>query len=253
MLIRVFSIGMAMVTMVLAAERPATAAMDVTEALHRMRQASFAGKDMRAKFTFDIANAKGENVRWAGQYFRRNVPDERVRLSFDSPADLKGTEVSIVGAAQGGESHARVYLPSIRRVREISGDMRGESFLGTDFNYEDLGLQPLEFQQHALTEAKDPEGRDCYRIESTLQHGWWYGRIVRWIDRTTFLPLRTEYYDRSGVLWKLRTLGKIQTIGSYPTATEITMETVPTKTSTRITLSDITYDAGLDAAAFPEL
>ncbi|MCC6766534.1 MAG: outer membrane lipoprotein-sorting protein [Deltaproteobacteria bacterium] len=252
MLIRVLSAGVLMATLVLPTGRTALGAMDVTEALQRMRQASFAGKDLRAQFTFDIVNAKGESVRWAGHYFRRNAPDARIRLSFDAPADLHGTEVRVVGGAKG-ESRVSVYMPGLRRVREINGDMRGESFFGTDFNYEDLGLQPLEFQQHTLTEAKDPEGRDCYRIESTPQHGWWYGRIVRFLDRASFLPLRTEYYDRAGVLWKVRTLGKIQTIASHPTATEITMETVPTKTSTRITLSEVAYDKGLDDSVFPEL
>lgn len=228
------------------------AAMDVTEALQRMRQASFAGKSMRATFDFDIANAKGESVRWTGQYLRRNVPDMRVRLTFDAPADLHGTEVSVTGGDKG-ESRISVYLPSLRRVREISGDMRGESFFGTDFNYEDLGLQPLDFQQHAISEAKDPDGHDAYRVESTPQRGWWYGRIVRWLDHKTFLPMRTEYYDRAGILWKTRTLGKIQTIGSHPTATEITMTTVPTKTSTRITLGNVVYDTPLDDTAFPNL
>ena len=233
------------------ATRPASAAMDVTEALQRMRQATFPAKTMRATFAFDIANAKGESVRWAGQYYRRNAPDERIRLAFESPADLHGTEVSVVGGT--GQSRIAVYLPALRRVREISGDMRGESFFGTDFNYEDLGLQSIEFQQHAISEAKDPDGREAYRIESTPQRGWWYGRIVRWVDEATFLPMRTEYYDRAGVLWKVRTLGKVQTIGGHPTVTEITMATVPTKTSTRITLSDVVYDAPLDAKAFPEL
>lgn len=251
MRVRTVLVGAVMGMVLATTAGPATAAMDVSEVLQRSREATFAGKDMSATFTFDIANSKGESVRWTGHYFRRSSPDERIRLSFEAPADLKGTEVSV--ASSKGEGRVRVYVPSLRRVREITGDMRGESFFGTDFNYEDLGFQPIDYSQHTMSEAKDPSGRDCYRIESTPQHGWWYGRIVRFVDHTNFLPLRTEYYDRSGVLWKVRTLGSIQTIAKYPTATEITMETVPTQTSTRITLSDIKYDAGLDAAAFPEL
>jgi hypothetical protein len=119
------------------------------------------------------------------------------------------------------------------------------SFLGTDFNYEDLGLQALDFQQQSLADGKDPEGRDCYRLESVPQSGWWYGRIVHCVDRKSYLPLRTAYYDRAGVMWKIRTLEGVKTIKSHPTPTQITMQTVPTKTLTRITLSDIAYDSGL--------
>ena len=241
---------MGVVTALVAGMPAAATAIDVTDVLQRMRQASFAGKDMRANFTFDVVNAKGESVRWSGQYYRRNTPDERARLVFDSPLDLRGTEVTVVGGR--GDSRTRVYLPGLRRMREISGDMRGESFFGTDFNYEDLGLQSLDFQQQAVTEAKDPQGRAAYRVESVPQSGWWYGRIIRWVDRKSFLPLRTEYYDRAGVLWKIRTLDKVQTIGSHATATEITMQTVPTKTSTRIVLTDVAYDSGLGDALFAE-
>ncbi len=225
------------------------AAIDVTQLLHRIRDATFAGQDMRANFDFEIVNAKGESVHWTGQYYRRNGPAPRTRLVFDHPLDLRGTEVTVISGTNG-ETHTRVYLPGVRRVRDITADMRGESFLGTDFNYEDLGLQALDFQQQSLGDGKDPEGRDCHRLESVPQSGWWYGRIVSCVDRKSYLPLRTEYYDRAGVLWKIRTLEGVKTIKSHPTATQITMQTVPTKTLTRITLSDIAYDSGLADVLF---
>jgi hypothetical protein len=228
---------------------PAASAVDVTQLLGRMRDATAAGKDMRATISFEMVNAKGESVHWAGSYYRRNVPDERMRLVLDSPIDLRGTEVTLV-PGHDGVLHQRLYVPSLRRVRDLQSDMRGESFLGTDFNYEDLGVQALDFQQHGILEGKDPEGRDCVLLESVPQRGWWYGRIVRCVDRKTYLPLRTEYYDRAGELWKIRTLQGIKTIQSHPTATVVTMQTVPARTLTRITLSDIQYNTGLADVLF---
>jgi hypothetical protein len=111
------------------------------------------------------------------------------------------------------------------------------------FNCEDLGFQHMEFQEHKL-ESYDEEARDCYRVASIPQEGWWYARIVRCIDKKTYLPLRTEYYDRTGTLWKVRTLDGVKTIKSFPTASRITMQTLPTGTQTRITLSEIQYDVG---------
>jgi outer membrane lipoprotein-sorting protein len=223
--------------------------VDVATLVGDVAKASAPGKDMRANFEFAMTNAKGETVVWTGRYYRRSVPDQRMRLVFDAPIDLRGTEVAVRPGA-GRASETSIYLPSLRRVRELTADMRGESFLGTDFNYEDLGLQQLDFQQHSVTTERDREGRDCYRLESVPERGWWYGRIVRCVDRKTLLPLRTEYYDRSGELWKVRILSGIQTIKSYPTATQITMQTLPTRTLTRITLSDIEYNTGLGDALF---
>jgi outer membrane lipoprotein-sorting protein len=222
---------------------------DVMEIVERARLATALGKDIRATVTFEIVNARGEIVQWTGSYYRRNQPDARVRLVLDAPADLRGVEV-VTRPTKEGISSTRIYLPSLRRVRELVSDMRGESFLGTDFNYEDLGFQGLEYSQYALSEATDPDGRSCYRVDAVPQQGWWYGRISSCIDRKTFLPLRTEYYDRSGVLWKIRTLAGIETIASHPTPTVITMQTVPAGTLTRITLSHVQYDTGLADVLF---
>ena len=225
-------------------------ATDVTEVLTRMRQAVEPGKDMRATVEFEITNARGESVHWSGQLYRRSTPDARTRLVFDEPLDLRGTEVMVQRGA-GGVTHTRIYLPAVRRVRELDADFRGENFLGTDFNYEDLGLQQLDYQQHTLRgDDEEAEGRACYQVESVPDRGWWYGKIVRCIDKKDYLPRRTEYYDRIGILWKLRTFDGIKKIDGYPTATQITMQTVATGTSTRISMSDVRYDSGLPGSLF---
>ena len=184
--------------------------IDVDEVLTRVRNATEPGKDMKATAVFSIANERGEVVRWTGHLYRRSGPTSRFRIVFDDPIDLRGTEVSVARASDG-TTKTQIYLPSLRRVRQIDADTRGESFLGTDFNYEDLGLQQLEYQQHRLEESKDPA---CYHVESIPSKGWWYGRVDRCIDRKDYLPLRTEYYDRSGVLWKVRTLGAVKRSGA---------------------------------------
>jgi hypothetical protein len=227
---------------------PATGA-DVVQVLERARQAGMPGKDMRASCDFEIVNARGESVHWTGSYYRRSQPDQRARLVLETPIDLRGTEV-VVAPGHDGISSTQIYLPSVRRTRVIRGDVRGESFLGTDFNYEDLGFQTLEFQQHTLADEVDKDGRNCLRVDSIPQRGWWYGRVSYCIDRKTYLPLRTEYYDRSGELWKIRTFEGIKTIQGHATPTVITMQTVPARTLTRITLSDIRYDTGLADVLF---
>lgn len=233
----------------MAASVPGAAlAVDVTDVLARTRAATEPGKDMRADVVFTITNERGDVVKWTGHLYRRNGVAPRLRLVFDEPLDLRGTEVS-VARGDDGASRTRIYLPSLRRVRAIDSDMRGESFLGTDFNYEDLGLQQLDYQQHRLEDVADAT---CYHIESIPNRGWWYGRIDRCIDKKDYLPRRTEYYDKSGVLWKVRTLDEVKKIGGHPTATEITMQTVPQRTSTTITLSAVQYDTGLAESLFSE-
>lgn len=237
-------VSLAATAMLLLGSYSTATGRDVMEIVERSRQAMALGTDMRADVVFELANARGERVQWAGSYYRRNQPDTRVRLALDAPADLRGIEV-VTRPTREGVTSTRLYLPSLRRVRELVADMRGESFLGTDFNYEDLGFQQLEYAQYSLSELRDAEGRNCYQVDAVPQRGWWYGRISSCIDRKTFLPLRTEYYDRNGVLWKVRTIDRVETFKARPTPTVITMKTVPAGTSTTITLSRIQYDTGL--------
>jgi hypothetical protein len=222
---------------------------DASQLLTLMRQALEPGRDMRASFTLAVAGRDGQAVTWSGRLVRRTGPDARLLLVFDHPADLRETEVSVARAAND-EIHTRVYLPAIRRVRDIEADARGESFLGTDFNYEDLGLEPIAFQRHTVTGEDTVNGTRCRKVESVPERGWWYGKIVRCLDPQTHLPVRTDYYDRNGILWKTRTIDTIATVQGHPTATSITMTTVPARTSTKMVLTDVRYDTGLGDDAF---
>lgn len=222
---------------------------DVGEVLGRMRTALEPGRDMRASVELIMTNARGERVTWTGKYYRLDGEHARKRIVFDSPPDLRDVSVSFQREAHGVDS-TRVYLPFVRRVRDLRADMRGESFLGTDFNYEDLGLEDLEFQQHTLRDDGEFDGRPCYTVESVPDKSWWYSRVRRCIDKKDFLPRRTEYFDSSGEVYKIRSIDRVEKIGSFPTPMLITMDVVPTGTSSRIALKDVEYNVNLKPALF---
>jgi outer membrane lipoprotein-sorting protein len=224
-------------------------AQDVATIVTRMRDAVMAGKDMRADFTMEMSNEAGEIARWSGRYFRRAGADGGIRMVFDSPPDLRGTEIAARVDADG-EEHLRIFLPSLRRTRDLRGDAQGESFLGTDFNYEDLGLAQLATSENSLGKDDEVGGRQCATVVSKPTKGWWYGKVVRCVDKKSYLPLRTEYFDRNGIAWKVQTLDGVETIGGNPTATRITMRTIPTGTATVLTLTNVAYGTGVPASLF---
>jgi hypothetical protein len=76
--------------------------------------------------------------------------------------------------------------------------------------------------------------------------------VTRCIDKKDYLPRRTEYYDPAGQLYKIRSIDRVERLEAYPTPVVITMDVVPTQTSSRISLSDVEYDVGLTEKLFEE-
>jgi hypothetical protein len=217
---------------------------DVEALLERMRAALLPAARMEAAFVFEIEDDAGDTVRWTGE-LERDGDARTLRMRFQSPRDLAGL-VFTASQAREGLDTLTLYLPSVRRTRTIKQNLRGTSFLGSDFNYEDVGLEQLQYQSHRLAGEGDVDGRPCTRVESKPSQSLWYGRIVRCIDREDYLPRHTEYFDPAGLPYKVRTLEDVETIATHPTALRIRMRVVPDESESRIALSDVEYESTRD-------
>ena len=76
---------------------------------------------------------------------------DRVLVRFTYPNDIAGTGF-LVWEHPGGEDDRFLYLPALARVRRITGAERQESFVGSDFTYEDIGGRALEDYSYTLVE-----------------------------------------------------------------------------------------------------
>jgi hypothetical protein len=206
--------------------------------LAKMQKAVEPGKDMRASFEMTVTSRSNTSVSWTGDYYRKG---SKKRVVFQAPVDIKGVDL-VVERRPDGSNLFKLYLPVLRRLRTIESDVRGEAFFGTDFNFEDLGFEQLSSTKHKILGEDSVGGRACYKIESIPDKGWWYGRIVRCVDKQDYLPRWTDYFAHNGELIKQRTFDKVDTVQSYPTPKEITMRTVPAKTQSRLRFGDVKYD-----------
>jgi outer membrane lipoprotein-sorting protein len=70
---------------------------------------------------------------------------------------------------------------------------------GSDFTFADLGFIDLNSKYTYLGEAK--LGKEpTYQLEEIPSNNPYYSRIISWIRRSDFLPLRREFYDYDGAL-----------------------------------------------------
>src|SRR6476660_662984 len=80
----------------------------------------------------------------------KTAPDgDRLLIRFTYPNDIRDTSF-LVWKHPGGEDERFLYLPSLGRVRRIAGSEAQESFVGSDFSYEDIGGRELADFTYAL-------------------------------------------------------------------------------------------------------
>jgi outer membrane lipoprotein-sorting protein len=192
-------------------------------------------------------------------YFRK-YPEDRNRtlLVFESPPEVKG-----VGILQWVDPHAKdeqwLYLPELKRVRQISAGAKHESFVGTDFSYDDLAIitQITDWTEAdartALLREEAVDGRRCAVIEFTpTGKDVTYGKILVWITVDDLVILKYEMYDTHGERQKILTLSDIRTLGAIPTAFHMEMANVRDGSRTIVDFAEVKYDTGLAESLFTQ-
>lgn len=161
--------------------------------------------DSLSRATFTLISPKGqERVR---KTFGATLLDDggktnRRVIRFLSPSDVRNTSTLLV-EHQDKDDEIWVYLPAMKKTRRISADNKKSSFVGTDLSYGDIvGHKPQDWT-HTITQTTDTQ----LVIESIAKNEQvskdsGYSRRVNWINKTNFVAVRTDFYDRSGKLLK---------------------------------------------------
>ncbi len=72
------------------------------------------------------------------------------------------------------------------------------------------------------------------------------------IDKNNFLPVKAEYYDKSGKLYRIIEALEVRDIQGYPTVTKMKASDLNSKANTVTEFSEIKYDIGLKDEIFTE-
>jgi len=203
--------------------------------------------DLQAEMIMIIKNARGEEKRRELMVWAKNNPDrDNWRLmKFLAPADIKDLGFLVLA-----DDQMYLYLPEFQRVRRIASHNKKESFVGSDFSYDDLGTAGFSaFFDPELKEENDK----FYILELKRKPGAkkQYSKITLAVDRETMMPVRAELYDDSGQLFKVETQENSR-IGKYWVPTKFIMENVKAGTSTVLELRNVKVDQNLSLEIFTE-
>lgn len=124
---------------------------------------------------------------------------------FDTPRDVKGTAfLSFTHAIKADDQW--LYLPALKRVKRISSSNKSGPFMGSEFAFEDLSSQEVEKYKYKWLSDEVVDGKDSFVSEVYPQYKHsGYTRLIIWMDKEIYMPLKIEFYDRKNSLLKTLT------------------------------------------------
>jgi hypothetical protein len=186
----------------------------------------------------------------------RPTPGDRTLVRFTSPADINGTGL-LVWEQPAGEDERFLYLPSLGRVRRIAGAESQESFVGSDFTYEDIGGRELEKYTYTLVDedaswtAPGGGSHPAWRMESKSKDAsarW--PRVVSLIRKDNFIVVHAEIFNRRNEVQKTFEARRLERVDGYWTVLEMHMADQSQRTRTELVVESIDYDTGLTSDSF---
>jgi hypothetical protein len=183
-------------------------------------------------------------------------PDgDRLLIRFTYPADIRGTSF-LVWEHPADEDERFLYLPSLGRVRRIAGTETQESFVGSDFTYEDIGGRELNDYSYALVEENAswtaPGGaKPAWRLESRRKNpSVQFPRVVSLILKDNFVVVHADIYNRRNERQKGYTVGRLEQVEGVWTAMDADMTNAVEKSRTQMTIDAVDYNVGLKETDF---
>lgn len=185
---------------------------------------------------------KGARVTFGAMQANETAPDgKRMLLVVREPAVNRGIAL-LMWERGNNDTPIYLYLPAMKRVVEEQGMQAYEPFEGTTFTYSDLVFIQVH-ETYRLLGEEAVNGARAYKVEETIpRERGFYSRIVTWIAADSRLPLRRDYYDRAGNLWKTELFRDIAVVDGVPTAMDIVMKDVQSGDQTELKLAWVNYN-----------
>lgn len=199
------------------------------------------GESRHALMGMDLVDKSG-NVRprtlevWSVKYNKSEDLDKIV-MNFTKPASIKNTRFLQI-ENKDRDDDKWIYLPALGRVRRISSSQGDQSFVGSDFTYDDMESRDVDEDNHKLLKEEKYNGYECWVVESIPKNmdDSQYSKRISWITKEHLVPVKNELYNKkTGELQKvLRVEKEIKKVDGIWTPIYTVMKNVETGHSTRL-------------------
>lgn len=186
----------------------------------------------------------------------RAVDGDRTLIRFSYPNDIAGTAF-LVWQHEDEDDERFLYLPALGRVRRIAGSEAQESFVGSDFTYEDIGGREFDDYTYRLLDAAatwtGPDGtrHPVYTLESRHRDEQArYPRVVSLVRQDNFVVVQAEIHNRRDEMQKRFEIRRLDRVDGYWTSLDLLMTDLLQGSRTELVMEQVDYDVGLSPDDF---
>jgi hypothetical protein len=181
----------------------------------------------------------------------------RARLRLSSPSDLAGAAYLLREADKGDEDQIFVYLPSLGRIRRVSGSGIDGSLFGTDISFNDVKEIENAFGSGGadikLGTPEALDGRPAWVLEMKpgAAQASRYTHVRAWVDRKTCVALKVGFYQNDELVKELRApVASLQQTEKYWYASSIDVRDLKAATRTSLRVVSVVANSSVPSAYF---
>lgn len=196
-------------------------------------------KDMSQDIEITLID-KVNRVQTRKAFVKQKGNDKRL-FKFTEPAEQKG-----VGFLSLPNDVMYLYMPAFDKERRIASSVKNQKFAGTDMSYDDLEAKNYSDKYTAeLTKTEE----NIYFLKLTPKTQGEYSYVELQINKTTFIPLQADYYNKGNQKIKTSIFEFVKE-GKYWYPKTMTVKDLKTNHTTIMRASNIKFDQNLSDDLF---
>ena len=221
----------------------ATKAMGGTSSdmiIRKVDSVANAPKTKKATFCMELKDASGNIEKRKGITYEAN--GNRRLLKFTEPASIR--KIAFLSLPN---DVMYIYLPSFRKVRRIATSVKNTNFAGTDFTYDELSTMEYSKKYRAKLLSQNDS---VWVLKLLPKSNSAYHHLIMHVDKKHYIPLKIEFYDKSGTLWKVLEEKNIKKIKEYYVPTLLIMKDLKKKHQTKMDIKNLELDINIPEKVF---
>lgn len=214
--------------------------------------------DSQRDLTMTLINKKGKTRERSVVSFQKKIDDDndKAMVRFTKPGDVAGVGLLTIEHSDRDDDQW-LYMPAQKKTRRISAAAKSDSFMGTDFTYDDMSSIKLDEYDYTIKGKETIDGVEAIVIESVPNNDKrreesGYSKSIVWVDPARYVMLKSDFYNLKGEHIKTLVLSGYKQYDKIWMPDRMEMTTLKREHRTVLDFSNTSINKGLDDDLFTE-